>query len=586
MKKSIILIALLVLVMSAMFAFNRFYLSKLESQKCGDNVCDIREKSDANLCPQDCKIEKKEDIVSGVGTIKYYSLEGGFFGILADSGAKYLPTNLADEFKKDGLLIIFKVKKQEAKAGIQIWGESVEVIEINKKEAVSQRDIAANSPFGVHPAPVTSLKLDNPFSLATDIGVKWDRPALYFFWTLVAKNPKNTEFNWDRYDKYLQAMPQSMMMMGNIAIGSPLKDGATYEMFAKSKKSFLPKDEVYYKKFVEAVVERYDGDGIEDMPNLKNPIKYWQVDNEPPHAMTDYAQFLKISYEAIKQADGGAKVLIGGVPGMPPLSAYLDSFDKYFLPILQDLSKIEGRYFDVLDHHWYGDATGDYSDMKKAYEYIDGKIKSLGIDYDEVWITEMGTYSGDPKGVNPLAGLIDYPKQTEGQQAIDVVKRYVYPLSFGVKKIFLAFGLIEGFKYDQGYFDFTGLIYDGRFNSDLGSGVKKLSYYAYKKMVETLEDSDWSNIKTIQEKDGVYVYRLLKHGAPIYVAWNDNQEEKQVTIYGVDSSEVRITEAVPKYETGKELADYSTAFETETRKVDANKIIITLKDKPVFVEGR
>lgn len=587
MKKTTILIALLVFVLGAMFVFRSLYLSKLEAEKCGDNVCDIREKSNPDICPQDCQvIEKKEDVVSGVGTIKYYSLEGGFFGILADNGAKYLPTNLTDEFKKDGLLVTFKIKKQKEKAGIQIWGEYVEIVEINKKEEVSQKEIAANSPFGIHPSSIVSLKLDNPFSLAADIGVKWDRPAVYFFWTLVAKSSTSAEFSWDRYDKYFKSMPQYMIAMGNIGIGSAMADSVTYSKYAKSSKSFLPKNEEAYKNFVKAVVERYDGDGVDDMSELENPIKYWQIDNEPPHGMIDYAQFLKISYEAVKEADKDAKVLIGGVPGMPPISVYLNSFDKYFLPILEDLSKMQGKYFDIFDYHWYGNATGEYLDAKKAHEHINEKIKSLGLSYDEVWITEMGTYSGDPKAVGPMGGLIDYSYQTEGQQSIDIVKRYVYPLSFGVKKVFLAFGLMEGFKYDQGYFDFTGLIYDGNFKYDLGKGVKKLSYYSYKKMVEILEDSDWSNVKTIQEKDGIHIYKFTKHGKAIFVAWNDNKEEKQATIFGIDSSEVKITEAVPKYESGKEVSDYTTAFETETRSVDANKVTITLKDKPVFIEAR
>lgn len=41
---------------------------------------------------------------------------------------------------------------------------------------------------------------------------------------------------------------------------------------------------------------------------------------------------------------------------------------------------------------------------------------------------------------------------------------------------------MEGFKYDGGYFDFTGLIYDGWGAGDPGLGVRKLSYYTYRKM--------------------------------------------------------------------------------------------------------
>ncbi|KAF5436221.1 hypothetical protein C5S36_00880, partial [Candidatus Methanophagaceae archaeon] len=59
----------------------------------------------------------------------------------------------------------------------------------------------------------------------------------------------------------------------------------------------------------------------------------------------------------------------------------------------------------------------------------------------------------------------------------------------------------------DGYFDHTGLIYDGQGSNDLGLGVKKLSYYTYKLMTEKLECSNWNNIETIQESDNVYVYK-------------------------------------------------------------------------------
>ena len=103
-------------------------------------------------------------------------------------------------------------------------------------------------------------------------------------------------------------------------------------------------------------------------------------------------------------------------------------------------------------------------------------------------------------------------------------------------------------------------------------------------MVEALEGSDWDNIETVQEKDGVYVYKFMKGGKPIWVAWNDNSGEKQITISGVNSSSVKITEAVPKYETGKEISDYSSAFSTKTESVENGKVVIKIKDAPVFVE--
>jgi len=44
-----------------------------------------------------------------------------------------------------------------------------------------------------------------------------------------------------------------------------------------------PYDMDAYRRFVLALVERYDGDGKDDMPGLKYPIKYWEASNEPSH---------------------------------------------------------------------------------------------------------------------------------------------------------------------------------------------------------------------------------------------------------------------------------------------------------------
>ena len=45
-----------------------------------------------------------------------------------------------------------------------------------------------------------------------------------------------------------------------------------------------------------------------------------------------------------------------------------------------------------------------------------------------IWITEMGSYSGDP--IDP-----QFPPQTERQQAGDYFKRYIYSLSQAMKNL-------------------------------------------------------------------------------------------------------------------------------------------------------
>lgn len=460
---------------------------------------------------------------------------------------------------------------KNGKAAITL-GQSPVFIEIG--ESYPKASIASykDSPFGFHPADVSINNYpDNGFIDASNIGVKWARQGLYAFWFLVQPDINLPNYDFSKYDEQWRNIPVNINILANIAvvpaallrpqgehkqreeIDSPKrkkarghvkrgsfspkgenKQGKAVDSSEREKArgyvkegSFLPVDEKKYVAFVRAAVERYDGDGISDMPGLKNPIKYWQVGNEPPGGLSDYAEFLKLNYNAIKEACQECKVLIGGVPGMPPASNYLSKFDKSFLPILNELAKLNSRSFDIFDFHWYGNATGDYKGIKEVYNSIKQKIDALGLSPEEYWITEMGSYSGKPSG-GMAKGAFLY--QTEAQQAGDYLKRFVLPLSLGIKKIFPAFGLAEGFKHNDGYFDHTGLIYDGDGSNDFGAGVKKIAYHTYKLMTEKLEGADWDKIETIIDgTDNIYVYKFNRKdlGKPVYVAWGDYFTEEK-----------------------------------------------------------
>ena len=453
----------------------------------------------------------------------------------------------------------------------------VAVVILQAGIGLAQEPDYQDSPFGIHPAV--------PVSEAQNIGIKWTRGGTgpYVFWALVDPNMTGdpAQFQWQGvtkkgpfdYDKTISAPHNAgLEILWNIDI-QPKNTQNTHQVPG----TWLPVDKAAYRVFVKEAVKRYPY------------VQYWQIGNEPIYkGQAGYGQFILLTYEAIKEANPQAKVVIGGISGLgmvQTIEEYKQNFDAFYLPLLDDVAGTGKRCFDIFDFHWYGDKD-DYKIAKGILGYIQEKITELNIPLPEAyWITEMGTYSGDPKVVDRgRKEVIDWPYQSEKQQAIDVVKRYVYPLSCGIKKIFLAWGLKEGFKYDEGYFDFTGLIYDGQFDYDQGVGVRKLSYYTYKKMVETLEGSDWGNIEAIHEQDDVYVYKFLKGGKPIYVVWNDNATERDIVIAGINSSQVKITEAVPKYELGKEVVDYNTSFTTETKSINGNQLTITVAEIPLFIE--
>ena len=73
-----------------------------------------------------------ENLVSGVGTIIYQDLEGGFFGLVADDGAKYDPLNLDEAFKHDSLRVRFRALRRTGVMTIRMWGQPVEILDMTR----------------------------------------------------------------------------------------------------------------------------------------------------------------------------------------------------------------------------------------------------------------------------------------------------------------------------------------------------------------------------------------------------------------------------------------------------------------------
>jgi hypothetical protein len=404
------------------------------------------------------------------------------------------------------------------------------------------------------------------FIEAQDIGVRWHRPPVYAFWFLVQPNLNSPTYNWSLYDAQYGAVPAGVNILANITVG-PESQG--YSLSG----SYLPVDSAAYQAFVRATIERYDGDGVNDMPGLVVPIRYWQVDNEPntgpSTGRAGFAQLQALTYTAVKDACPDCKVLIGGATGFP--AGYAEAFLAGYAPILTELA---GQYVDIFDFHWYGNATGDYRLLGPALAVIQAKLQETGFGAIPIWVTEMGTYSGDPVGV--MFGPTPY--QTEEQQAADLLKRFMHPISLGIEKVFPAFGLMEGFKLDDGYFDHTGLIYDGQGSNDRGRGVKKVGYYTYKLMTQKLEGAAFGN-----ELSGlpanVYGYVFAgAGGAPITVLWYDDFTG------GPPAQDVTLSVAAPSVLVTNAVTDQQGNVTSVLVPVSSGSVTLTLGQSPVFVE--
>ncbi|HEC98103.1 MAG TPA: hypothetical protein ENI58_08150 [Nitrospirae bacterium] len=69
--------------------------------------------------------------------VKWIPLEGGFYGLVDKDGRRFLPINLAPEFRQDGLDVWVRGKPADV-ATIQMWGTPFEIYEIKIRLPSSQ----------------------------------------------------------------------------------------------------------------------------------------------------------------------------------------------------------------------------------------------------------------------------------------------------------------------------------------------------------------------------------------------------------------------------------------------------------------
>ncbi len=442
------------------------------------------------------------------------------------------------------------------------------------------------SPFGVLEPFVGAIEIPSQFGndpeYFDDIGIKFAREGL-FVWEDIEETPGN--YNWGETDAIVNLAQQKNAKLLFTIWAINLNDQQTCRLSGDpcyGDVSCTPCNMTRYSEFLTASINRY-----------KDSVKYWQVGNELNHAWKEtpesYADFAKFNYDIIKQNCPDCMVVLGGVSSRP--SGYYSFYRRVIKKAGVIKNDGNGETFDIFDFHWAG-YYNNYTSLKdnrnnQTYYFkpyvndIKNDMRTNNINAD-IWITEMGTYSSDPVDET---GIVN-PPQTERQQAVELVKRYIYSVSADVKKIFWV-KIMEWYNFAgkgvNRYYDNTGLVNNPTYDND---SSKKLSYYTYKKAVETLEGSDWDNIQIIRENtgnDGIYVYKLLRGGKPVWIVWNDSAQTKNFNISGITSPEVEIIQAIPRYDAGWYVTNYSTAFDIETRTVVNGNITLNLDDEPVYV---
>ena len=282
---------------------------------------------------------------------------------------------------------------------------------------------------------------DENVSLAEDTNYQIDReiPGA-FVWNVI--EPEQGTYQWDLTDKVIGYVNQAGMRIS--AVISPfaawdqdeIPDGCEAIDFAYyDYKAGTPNDWDAYEDFLRALVERYDGDGEDDMPGLEYPIKEWEIGNEYDGACggnlneaENFYELMERSYETIKGVDPDARVLNGGAleinSNIIDTRAYWEEFFELG----------GGEYIDAFNFHYNVEKGGASSDADFFIETLDF-FNGLMQQYDEqkpLWITEFGTFSG-----TATMGLGSAKTQSEEFQAAWYFRYAILAFANHVETIFI-----------------------------------------------------------------------------------------------------------------------------------------------------
>lgn len=292
--------------------------------------------------------------------------------------------------------------------------------------------VAANalSPFGV----------DNPFvkmgmifkwngeegrQIMKTLGAGWVMPSPLFGINRQLMD-KGGEYDFHRHDAYVR-YAQALNIQILFIVGTLEPGGPPPRRGPNGAGPGAPKDMEAFSKFVQAVVERYDGDGVDDMPGLRYPVRYWMALDEPffkrywSGTAEEYLKVYLAMYNAAKAADPNSVPVLSSL--YTPYESDTQDFAKEFIRLYLDAIRHgeASKHIDALDYHWICKMGADegYKKYRDGMEWQKKSFAKGGVDIGEWTCTETCMLTEDR----------DLLRQ-------DIVKRYALARSLSIAKIF------------------------------------------------------------------------------------------------------------------------------------------------------
>jgi hypothetical protein len=350
--------------------------------------------------------------------------------------------------------------------------------------------VRPESPFGmgIYLDRFQGDDLEHAARLARDAGVKWTREG--FNWGRI--EPRPGQFDWSYYDGLVGTARRYGISVYGLLSG-----------WAPWTKPYSPEGIEAYTAFLKELVRHYRAD-----------IHHWEIWNEPniffwqgPREM--YAELLRKSYAAVKQADPNAQVLGMSTSGI----------DYSFIARTMALD----APFDILTIHPYRKVLDDRALINEL------SIVSRLVQGRPVWITEFGWTTLTPH--NTLAQ--DFAPFSERQQAALLARTYLCMLASGIRT-------------NISWYDFRD---DGDdplyFENEMGilhrDFTPKPAYWTYATLSRVLKDRKFAGQVDAGNK-GVFAYRFTGEGKTVIAIWSA-ESTKSITL-PVTGNQITLVNAI------------------------------------------
>jgi len=174
-----------------------------------------------------------------------------------------------------------------------------------------------------------------------DLGVGWIRTAIDIYPSFLRELRKAQEIDFSFLDKRVRNLQSNNIL--TFFIITPQKENGEWPS-ADDFAWVLGK-----------IAERYDGDGVDDMPGLIYPLTNFEICNEINTELPEwsgftdqiYLEYMRKCHRALHAANPGAKLFCGALEG-PPTRGGNDTFDRL-------LSNGGGKYVDAISYHNYSE---------------------------------------------------------------------------------------------------------------------------------------------------------------------------------------------------------------------------------------